>query len=151
MGFFSVLSAAVSIGTSLYGISQSNKASKASQRADEERRQAAKVQERINERKFMKERLQQVARGRKERASILSRQVATGSSGGSSRGAVGHVQTQTASNVAFQQSIFDLGQQISGYSQQASIFASSANYALAKGERVKGYGEIGSSIFKALD
>ena len=128
-------------------MSQADKASKASQAADRERRAASKVQAQINERKFYKDRIFRIAEARKTRASVKAQQIATGSAGGSSRGKVGHIQSQAASNFGFQENIFNLGQQISGLQYNAAIFDSNANKALAKGERVKGYGNIASTIF----
>ena len=147
MGFFSALAAVVSIGTSLYGMSQANKADKASQAADRERRAAAKVQTQINEKKFYKDRIYRIAEARKTRAAVKAQQI-TQNMGGSSDGQIGNIQSQASSNFAFQSTIFGLGQQISGLQYNASIFDSKANAALAKGERAKAYADISSTIFE---
>jgi len=145
--FFAGVAALISIGTSLFGISQSKKASDYSRQADAERRKASQVQSRINEQKFMKDRIFRLAEARKERGAIKAKQIATSSAGGSSRGVIGGVQTQAASNFGFQTNIFNLGQEMGANLFSAAVYDTSANQALAKGQRVKAYGEIGKTIF----
>tara|TARA_R110002020_G_scaffold95_2_gene454 strand:+ start:10750 stop:11223 length:474 start_codon:yes stop_codon:yes gene_type:complete len=126
MSFLSGLAAAFTVASTVYGFTQSRKAVKQSQAADRERRAAAEVQKKINEQKYYKDRIFRIAEARKERGAIVAKQQATGMRG-SSRGQVGQIQSQAASNLGFQQTIFNLGQQVSGLQYNASIFDSKAS------------------------
>lgn len=135
------ITAATSVGTAVYSISQNMQAKKA-----QEKTQAA--QSAANRSQQMEERRRQVREERIKRARILAASEAGGTTGSSGEaGALAGMGTQLASNIGQNLGAIALGQEISIFSQDAANASNNARTASLLGQIAPTVIGVGNSIF----
>ena len=131
--------------TSYKGMKAGERASEASIKADNARIAASKEKAKMNQAKVYREKLRNIAQGRKIRAVAVNQQTGR-NMGGSARGQIGGISSTVGSNYGFQTNMENLANNASSYLFDASIFDTNANKAIFEGEKQLNRGKTGVKI-----